>query len=148
MPSRAVHSRVGAVAGAAAAFAAANAESDGDRLVEALGGMLGGYVGGLLPDGIDAPTTPNHRSVGHGGLAVTILAKATWAAFAEQLRARSVACVVASADPALPQETRNALQFQATLYRLAAGFVLGFPAGYASHLALDLFTPRSLPLIG
>jgi hypothetical protein len=33
------------------------------------------------------------------------------------------------------------------LWRLAAGCLNGLQAGYASHLALDALTPRSLPLI-
>jgi hypothetical protein len=33
------------------------------------------------------------------------------------------------------------------LWRLGAGCLNGLQAGYASHLALDMFTPRSLPLV-
>jgi hypothetical protein len=33
------------------------------------------------------------------------------------------------------------------LLRLLTGAVAGFPAGYASHLTLDFFTARSLPLV-
>jgi membrane-bound metal-dependent hydrolase YbcI (DUF457 family) len=37
--------------------------------------------------------------------------------------------------------------FLELLLRLAAGAMAGALGGYGSHLALDAFTPRSLPLI-
>jgi membrane-bound metal-dependent hydrolase YbcI (DUF457 family) len=32
-------------------------------------------------------------------------------------------------------------------FHLAAGFVAGLPAGYVSHLACDMTTPRSIPFL-
>jgi membrane-bound metal-dependent hydrolase YbcI (DUF457 family) len=38
------------------------------------------------------------------------------------------------------------LLFQEILWRIAAGILAGFAAGYASHLILDAFTKNGLPL--
>ena len=35
-------------------------------LIEAAGGAAGGWLGARLPDMIDPPTSPRHRSIGHG----------------------------------------------------------------------------------
>lgn len=148
MPRRAMHTAVGIAAGMIAVAALNSSESDGDRFVEVIGGALGGYLGGVMPDGLDLPSSPNHRSVAHGGLAIAALIRTNWADVAGGLRSRASACTAASIAPGCPPDRIGPFQWEALACRLAAGFVIGIAAGYSSHLALDFCTPRSLPLIG
>ena len=136
VPNRNTHVTAGVIAGAVAALYCSRDEPAEHRAVEVLGGMLGGYVGGRLPDLFDPPTNPLHRSFAHGGLAVGTVALA-------QLDEWRRACRQSAADCAAAG--RGLDEF---LNLMLAGFLTGLQAGYASHLALDMFTPAGLPLLG
>ena len=149
MPNRREHVRIAELSGGcAAAYAARNQELLA-MLAEVLGGYLAGRFGGKLPDIIDPPTSPNHRSIGHGvlpnGIAVAKLYNFAielqqdvrqWAAEAKQRAERTD-------DPA-----ERLIEFGLyLLLHMVAGAIAGLPAGHISHLLADSMTKKSLPLI-
>jgi hypothetical protein len=118
-------------------------------LAESVGGLIGGIAGGMLPDFIDLPTSPNHRSLAHGALPAIGIgflafqrldrwqdALRTQAQHYEQLR-------LASPSP-WAQLGYGLLWF---FWMLLPGVLAGFLVGYASHLVLDLPSTRSLPAV-
>ena len=136
MPNRVVHRTVGIGAGAAASAILSDNLQGPHRTVELLAAAVGGYYGAAAPDWIDPPTTPNHRSVGHsialagGGLVYATSQLSEWRS---ALHERSQAAFCGGKD------------VQGYFYIIASGILTGFVAGYASHLALDAATPKSLP---
>lgn len=149
MPNRPFHVATSTPAGAGYVFYKANQQNGLARAVEALGGAFGGYCGGILPDCIDPPFHPGHRSLGHGFVPVAA-AGAIWNqcldGWQSQLRRladehnyrRSL-----STDPAAT--AWHALA--EWVLRMLAGFLAGLGAGYVTHVALDFGTPRCLPLV-
>src|SRR5260370_35433107 len=77
MPNGPIHIATSTPAGAGYAFYKSNNQNDLSRFLETLGGAAGGYVGGILPDSIDPPIHPGHRSWGHG-LAPVAAATVVW----------------------------------------------------------------------
>ncbi len=147
MANRDVHMVAGAVAGGAAAAYLARDQQFGYYLLELAGGAAAGIVGAQLPDIFDPPTHPGHRSLGHG----LVPAGAALTAVGARLdRAQRQLRQTAERHRAA-RESATALErlwhwLMEILSRFAAGAVAGLAAGYASHLALDAFTPRSLPI--
>ena len=119
------------------------------RALETLGGAWGAQWGARCPDWIDVPTNSYYRSIAHG--IVPAIGFGGWAmknlqAAQDQLRGWAdghAAARLLATTPAM--ELWHACC--EALLRFLAGALAGFIAGYASHLALDLFTPRSLPLL-
>lgn len=149
MPSRRVHVTVGVALGAGAATYLARNEAPGAAFSEILGGALGGYAGARMPDMIDPPVNPRHRSVGHGVIPV-----GTAGALAVRSMTDLQARLRAEADRRtdLARESSSAARalwewLLSFLCRLGAGAAAGFTAGYASHIAMDALTPASLPLL-
>lgn len=136
MPNRNTHVTVAVIAGVAATLHYTRNERPEDRAVELLGALIGSYAGGRLPDILDPPIGPLHRSFAHGGLAVAGLAAARVEEWCRACRNNAALCAA---------QARSGDQL---LYLLLAGFLTGLRFGYGSHLALDAFTPRSLPLLG
>jgi LexA-binding, inner membrane-associated putative hydrolase len=149
MPNRDVHLQVGAASGVAYAAYHAWGQPGPYVLAEAAGGLVGGIGGGLLPDWIDSPCSPRHRAEAHG-MSIT----GTVGYFMNQqlpqwqvnLRAEAqrYAQLRAASPTLLPQIGYGALEF---ILRFLSGLLTGLLAGYASHLALDSLTPRSLPIL-
>jgi hypothetical protein len=149
MPNRAFHVATSTPAGAGYSFCKANKQNDLTRTMETFGGALGGYLGGILPDRLDPPFHPGHRSLGHGFVPVAAAAS-FWNqgldGWQNQLRrladehnlGRSL-----STDPLAV--AWHALAEWAL--RLLTGFLAGLGAGYVTHVVLDFGTPRCLPLI-
>lgn len=103
----------------------------------------------MLPDIIEPAIHPGHRSVAHGAapaVALGVLASRHLDSWQASLRARAdrQAALAMQSQSTLPQLWHAVLEF---FFRLLAGAVAGALGGYGSHLALDAFTPRSLPLI-
>ena len=104
-------------------------------------------MAGSLPDILEPALTPNHRSVAHSvatGYVVAAVKVDEWSSYcrerAEDYRHRQLQQVL---DP-----IRRTLYWLAEMFwRFAAGCLNGLQAGYASHLALDMFTPSGLPLV-
>jgi hypothetical protein len=149
MPNSPFHIATSTPAGAAFAFYKANYQNDLARFLETLGGAAGGYVGGVLPDRLDPPFHPGHRSWGHGVGPVAAGAVA-WASSVDgwqdglRRRADQHALLRAQASAPLAAAWHGFLEWA---FRLLSGFVAGFGAGYLTHVAFDFGTPRCLPLI-
>lgn len=150
MPNRKTHTDVGVYAGAAtAAYKARNADNAVDFFAELAGGAIGGYFGALAPDKIDPPTSPNHRSTGHGIVPLAAAGRFAW----ERLpSAQQMLRDEADRRRQLAQQAASPLLsfwhfLVGALCRVGAGAAAGFIGGYASHVALDARTPASLPLL-
>lgn len=157
MPNGRTHQVAGAVAGGGLALvrSAAAGQPVAHRAVEAAGGALAGLGRGMRPDILEPATHPGHRSVVHGaGPAVTlgILAARHLDSWQASLSARAErqAAALAMQSPTTAAQLWNAFlgtRSSSSSSRLLAGAVAGALSGHGSHLALDGFTPRSLPLI-
>ena len=147
MPRRKTHAIAGGGSGLVAGIATMPDASDEARAIHLAGAVIGGVIGGVAPDLLEPALSPRHRGLLHSvavGGAVGAAALARWHAdcLEEALACerRCGALLVESAD--YQRERLHAL-----LWRLAAGLIVGFFAGYASHLALDAGTAAGLPLI-
>jgi len=152
MSSRKEHDAYGGLAGAAVAIGFALVRSGPvqpiDLLAEAFGGYLSGrYLGSPLPDLFEPATSSHHRSTMHS-VAVTSLVAYDGATrmneVAEGLR-RSAEQHAQGVDQQPEKATEH--QLMRVLKRMAAGAVVGVPAGYISHNLADSWTPRSIPLV-
>lgn len=150
MPNGKTHRVFGTVTGAVIATHKARSLPPAQQLIEGIGGALGGRSAAIWPDLIDPPTSPNHRSVGHGFLATTVMLDLAyhnldhWQA---QLRNRAEE-YARLRDTATDPLTWCWYALCWALCHLASGALAGVMAGYASHIALDALTPKGLPLFG
>ena len=150
MSSGRTHKTVGVFSGAGAVYLHNHVSQSQHHLTDYIGGVVGGYYGSKLADIVDPPTSPNHRSIGHGIIQNSILAKVIYeniAQFrkhcfqqAENYHQRANQC-----QEQLFQELL--LRMLAEAFKFAAGLAAGLIAGHLSHLALDATTAKSLPLI-
>jgi len=139
MSSGRTHRAIGTAAGAGYALAKANQQAPEHVLLEILRGALAGNFGARLPDVFDSPLHPGHRSLAHGIVPVATAGRAAVNAldgWQVQLRAE--------ANRTLERLWQALVE---VLCRLGAGALAGLLAGYGSHVALDAFTPVSLPLL-
>ena len=149
MPNRRVHVATSTPAGAGYAFYKAKDINGVTKLPEVLGGALGGYLGGLLPDQIDPPFHPGHRSIGHGFFPVAAAAISwnhyldSWQSRLRQLADEHSNHRSQSADPIV----KAWHAFAALVLRLLSGFLAGIGAGYITHVALDSLMASCLPLV-
>lgn len=144
MPNGKVHRTVGAIVGFAG-VAYLIEGSLGQLSVEIFGGVMGGILGAMMPDIIDRPDCPQHRSIAHGVLPVGIV---LFLACRYLMTCRALAndIVYSLANLYIISPELNHVIGQELGY-MAAGGVIGFILGYASHLVLDAFTPGSLPIV-
>lgn len=142
------HRKVGTAVGAGAAAYCAREQSTGHALIEIVGGAIGGNLGARMPDVIDPPTSPRHRSIGHGVVPVGAAGSAALSSLANmQAELRAEADRHAELFRATTSAAEQLWHFLLELLcRLGAGALPGFVAGYASHVALDFSTPAGLPL--
>jgi hypothetical protein len=143
------HALVGVLAGAGTAAIAARREDPFRIILEALGGAGGGWVGAKVPDWLDPPLHPGHRSVGHGVIPSTGLYTLYMEAIPRaqawlRAQAQRQAGLARTSDPHFEQLWHTLLSILCTL---AAGAIAGVLAGHFSHLVLDAATPMSLPLL-
>lgn len=144
-----VHKAIGVAAGIGAGMLASREQAGTARAYELVGAGVGGWLGAKGPDWIDPPIHPCHRSLGHS----MALAAIVWKYVVENVgRWQDTLRAKAKEHAALAERSRDPLQrlwhvLLATVCRLAAGFLVGLSAGYASHLALDFATPKCLPLL-
>lgn len=148
MPDRRTHTLLAVPIGVVAALASAPKHQGVDAFATVLGGGLGGYIGGVMPDLLEPATSGHHREFAHSVAGGALLCASPIYALAvrwrEQARALEASAVL------LPIESVDRDRLLARVFglNLAAGMLVGFLAGYLSHLALDARTPRSLPLLG
>ena len=143
------HQAVAIPAGVALSLVQTEGQPVFGRIVEAAGAGCAASLATRLPDWWDPPDGSYHRSWAHSfslAVAGTAAAGASLSDLQRDLRLRVVWHAQAaqlSADPLV--------RFWHTLcewfYRFLSGCLLGLVVGYGSHLALDAFTPRSLPFI-
>jgi membrane-bound metal-dependent hydrolase YbcI (DUF457 family) len=119
-----------------------------NRVLEIIGGALGGSLGARLPDYLEPATSSWHRGPAHSWVAIGISTRSM-----REMRKCSHYCRQRAAYY-LALRSANCSSILALLYalieafwRAASGFLSGLAAGYISHLALDAFTPRGIPLL-
>jgi hypothetical protein len=148
MPNRRVHQAIGAAAGAGYAACRVRSENASHDWAEVLGGTFGGILGGAMPDQIDPPVNPRHRSLGHGVIPSVAVVKLYYGRL-DHIQARLRGNADEHTARAKSIENRGARFIHHVLsliFRLLAGAAAGLLAGYVSHLALDALTPSGLPL--
>lgn len=147
MPGRTVHSQIGIVTGAAAAALVAPTHDPLRLAIEIASGGLGGYLGGLAPDAIEPAVSSHHRNLAHSVVAGAAVVMASFVELQAHCRTAGSACEQrALALTAQPDEAARA-RWEALAWHALAALLVGFAAGYVSHLALDSGTPRSIPLL-
>jgi len=149
MADHQTHQNVEMLAGGSYACFRARAEDPTGALWETLGGVLGGWLGATLPDGIDPPSSPQHRSLGHGVIpagaaGMWVLSQLT--PWQEALRARAEAHALARCELWSSEEV-GWHEVMEIVCRIGSGMLAGMWAGYASHLLLDAATAPGLPPI-
>jgi len=129
-------------------LAAVLAAGDHRGMASALGGAIGGWVGGMAPDVLEPATSGHHRDFAHSVAGGALFLNPSLFALATQWREKGEALENAASamDDAVPE--RENLLFRAFALHFAAGALVGFLAGYVSHLVLDATTPRGIPLLG
>jgi hypothetical protein len=134
MSNRRTHEVVGTLAGAGYAIARAPQQRPVEWALEVLGGALGGYVGGRLPDVLDPPSHPGHRSIAHGAVPVGALGGAwhgnldAWQHWLREQSGRHSGLGARTPD-ALARLFHALMTF---LYQLAASAAAGLAGGYLS----------------
>jgi hypothetical protein len=148
MPNRPVHDLTSTSVGAVYSFYKSNNHSGLAKVLESAGGGVGGY-GGILPDRIDPPLRPGHRSSAHGlvpvatGAAFWYRSLDDWQNLLRQIADQHAYCRATSTDFA----STAWHAFAEWVLLLLSGFLAGIGAGYLTHVALDFATPRCLPLV-
>jgi len=134
MPNRDVHVKWGVTSGVVTTALTAIINDERLTIMEWFARLssaaAAGYIGARLPDIIDPPTNPNHRSWGHGVLPNTI----------------AYSAVIKTASNYRKKLSQEASEDK-LLNSFAIGAMDGFVGGHLSHLALDARTPKSLPLV-
>lgn len=118
-----------------------------DKFLYVLFAGIGGSIGGAAPDWLEPGIHPNHRNVFHSllvGGGITAAALADCQAFCHRA---SMACLHRAQCAPPGSSARETEQLKATGWTILAGLIVGFLAGYVSHLALDARTAKSLPLL-
>jgi membrane-bound metal-dependent hydrolase YbcI (DUF457 family) len=147
MPRKPAHVAAGLAAGIGAGFATARHLPDEDQFLHVAFAGIGGAVGGLAPDWLEPGSNPNHRNVFHSLLAAGGITAAALADWQSSCHRASAECLSRAQLAPLGSSERSNEQMKAFLWRVLAGLIIGFLAGYASHLALDAGTAKSLPLL-
>lgn len=152
MPCKPTHVTAGMISGAAAVVLCNHNENKTVMsAADLVGGIAGGYFGGRWPDLVDPSKIggPNHRSEGHGLLQNS--AFVLWAAdniqeFRKKCFEKAVEFEL-EAKGFIDQAKAFLWNMAAVFLRFVAGFAPGAVAGLVSHLILDSFTKKSLPLV-
>ena len=137
MPSRGTHMIVGAAAGLGATVCFPVPYENIDSAWYRLGALVGGVCGAITPDIIDPPRSPGHRGIGHSVTANTVGLSGLSFFLQDAESYFSDLIQEAQADQR---------HFLAALLQFIAGLLWGFVAGQVSHLALDILTPKGLPM--
>lgn len=151
MANGTTHQNVGMLVGGIAAAWQAREQQPLHRVIETAGGALAGrYFAGVLPDILEPATSSFHRGFGHSATAgVAVCSGAARMAGEPQAWLRARADEHAQARVAMPGDRLGQfLHWLAEVFwRLLAGAASGFAPAFASHLVLDAFTPRGVPVV-
>ena len=145
MPRRRVHVAAGGAIGIAIGVATSRKLPRGHQDTHMAFAGIGGVLGSVAPDVLEPATSPNHRAFFHSVAACVALSAARAADWASKCHRAAAECG-SRASAATDEAVRRWENIKAFLWRALAGFLIGLVAGYASHLALDATTSRSLPL--
>ena len=147
MPCKRTHSGVGLATGLAVGVLATQRVDQEYRPAEVVFAAIGGWIGGVTPDVLEPASDPNHRALFHSltaGGGVCALAASDWVA---SVRAAADRCAIRAAAAPEGSELRQSEELKCVIWHCLAGLLLGFLAGYGSHLLLDAMTPRGLPVL-
>lgn len=149
MPRRNAHLVIAACCGAGAAYLIAKEAGSSDAFPEILGGAMGAMATAMLPDALDPATSPLHRASGHGLAVVGLVSMAVSPCrrFAAECRESAETFRGLAAGSGIQPGEHANLQFSELASRFAAGFAVGLPVGFLSHLGADAFTPSGLRII-
>jgi hypothetical protein len=145
MPNGKVHREWGGMTGVVCGAVAVSHDPSFYALAGWIGGGVGGVVGGSLPDLIDVPCHPNHRSLAHGVLPVgtaVIKTVAWWKRQIDECNRRAKV-----AEERWRQMGSTGFNWERAGWLFLAGLMAGFVGGYVSHLVLDSSSKKSLPLL-
>jgi len=149
MPNRNEHQITGAIVGGSLALAKSNGQSVSHRTIEIIAGLIAGYYLACLPDILEPADSPNHRSLAHGaapGVALISACINQLDSLQSLLRAHADQRATLAKQALTPGSELWNLVLE-LLFRLLAGAAAGAVGGYGSHLALDGFSQRGLPLV-
>lgn len=149
MANRKQHIVLGAAVGVSGYALYSRMKGEKVSLPELIGASLSGIAGAFLPDLLEPATNPNHRSFFHsvtfaGAAGLSVWSRA-WRVRDEQIRLAEECEWRANA--VFDEHEKNVWRWKALWHRFLAGLVPGLILGYASHLAADAVTPKSLPLL-
>ncbi len=149
MPNRNVHVPVGMASGLAYSLYLTRDQQGNDRFFEVIGGIVGGYWGGRLPDLLEPANSSMHRAFAHStttGASLVFGTHAVAQEWAQFFREKAADLQRRRQNNPMSEGDLTINVFFEVVLRITAGLLPGLMAGYASHLALDACTPRSLPL--
>jgi hypothetical protein len=149
MPNRNVHVPVGMASGLAYSLYLTRDQQGNDRFLEVIGGLVGGYWGGRLPDVLEPANNSMHRAFAHStttGASLVLGTHAVAQEWAQFFRAKAAHLQHRRQMTSMSEGDLTINLFFEIVLRISAGILPGLMAGYASHLALDACTHRSLPL--
>lgn len=147
MPGAKVHATCGAMAGFGSLIVT---EPSGKpcSLAVILGRIAGGAVGGLLPDKLEPAIHPRHRKTCHSVSAGTGISSVVRFACTLDDAGRMEADKLRQIASVEPNTLMNVLnRVCAWIVEFLGSAFVGVIVGYLSHLALDFFSPASIPLI-
>jgi hypothetical protein len=146
MPRRKTHQIAGTLAGAAYAMYRSRTLPAQAQLYASIGGALAGRYSGTWADTLEPAIHPRHRGPCHsvaftaGGAAVAESALVKCESWFRTQADRLTREAQGETDPIV-----RCLKFiLASLCHVLAGACAGIIAGYISHVALDMTTPRSV----
>lgn len=150
MSSKKMHTTIGVMSGVGTVYSCNQYMKSQHTASDYVGAIIGGYFGARLADIIDPPTSPNHRSVGHGLLQNAMILK--WVASnIGELREECFKKAQDYKEQALMLNDNPLMSLLYSIiseaYLFIAGLAVGVIAGHVSHLALDATTPKFLPVI-
>ena len=147
MPRRPTHVAAGLTAGLGAGIVSARDLPHDEQPLHVVFAALGGVIGGLAPDWLEPGTNPSHRNLFHSLFAAGGITSAILADLRSSCSQAAAACQCRAELFPIGSTQRSNELLKALIWRAIAGLVIGFLAGYASHLALDAGTAKSLPLL-
>lgn len=143
------HAVIGAAAGGGASLYFARKQQPADQALEFVGGMLSGFWSASWPDVLEPAVHPNHRGPAHAAIPNLVV----WSAYSN--KALELQEMLRQQSTTLAFQAQNSTGIVAILdtvlaviIRVLAGAVVGIPAGYVSHVAVDSFTPRGIAATG
>lgn len=148
MPGKDAHTLAGAGAGLLVEVFSPSQLVGLDQFWYLTGLASGGATGGRLPDVFEPAWCPNHRQFFHGIIPTIAVAHIFAKNYAAACRCTLDWARRGESGFLWPEMYDGGRGVPRAMRMFIAGFLRGIVAGYASHLALDAFTPRSLPLFG